>query len=111
MFLHKPAKSKHMNHQTICQLVDLTYMYAPDVVIDIMDDFSLQRCDLNNLQDPRSGGDSYIVISSVPAPAKHRPPILTEFQGLFSAGFQSFQPTFRKYTIQSAAQKSCQRMV
>jgi hypothetical protein len=40
--------------QNSYQLVDLTDMVEPDEAIDIMEDFSLQRCDLMPPPDSRS---------------------------------------------------------
>jgi hypothetical protein len=97
-----------MNRQIFHQLVDLTYM-EPDVVIDIVDDFSLQRCDMMH---PQELGDAQFGIFPVPAPAKHRPPMLTEFQSILSAGIQSSTQLLEKTPFfHSAAQKSCTRMV
>jgi hypothetical protein len=87
-----------MDHPT---KVDLTYMNEPDVVIDIMDDFSLQRCVMQP-QDSGTRGDAQFVI----------PPMLTEFQSLLSAGIQTSTRHLEKTPFfHAAAQKSCKQIV
>ena len=103
-----------MNRQTIYRQVDLTYMDEPDVVIDIMDDFTLQRCDLMHTQDSGTGGvyASQFGIFPISPPSKHRPPMITEFQSLLSAGIQSSTKLLEKAPFfQTGAQKSCKQMV
>ncbi len=72
-----------------------------DVVIDIFDDFALERSEADlgyTLQDSGKGGESEIACNS----SKHSPSLLTEFKRLFNIPFHASDlttsPFLKTYT-------------